>query len=117
MKGQSMKKIKRPKCRRCHKPLKRKSESFIGRAESYKGNMICYRIKKKRVGEYDHNSPYENYRDKRGDLRERPTVFIPKVPEEYTYDYTLWDGVSYQYWRGKEFCGKLCAAMWAYDRN
>ena len=110
--------VKRPKCKRCRKPLKRKSESFVGKKESYKGNMICYRIKKDRVGEYDYNSPFENYKDKRtGDLRERPTVFIPKVPEEYRYSYTIWDGISYQYWRGKEFCGTGCASMWAYDRN
>ena len=79
---------KRPKCRRCHKPLKRKSETFM-KNESYKGNMICYGKK-----EYKWN----NGKDTR-------------------YRYVLWDGVSYKLWLGKEFCGRNCASMWAYDRN
>ena len=83
-KGEEM---KRPKCRRCHKPLKRKSESFY-KSEPYKGNMICYGKK-----EY-------KYED---------------MPTQYRY--VLWDGVSYQHWMGKEFCGTKCASMWAYDRN
>ena len=82
-----VKKIKRPKCRRCHKPLKRKSESFM-KDEPYKGNMMCY-------GKKEHK-----YKD---------------MPSQYRY--VLWDGESYKLWLGKEFCGTKCASMWAYDRN
>ena len=113
-----MKKRKSPKCITCGKNLRRRSEYVHSQQEPYKGNMICYRVKKTRVGEWDHNSPYETYKDKStGDMRERPTEFIPKVPEEYTYDYILWDGVSYYYYRGKNFCGVTCAARWAVRRN
>jgi len=111
-------KRKVPKCITCSKNLRRKSESVFSKKEPYKGNMICYRVKKRRVGEWDLDSPYETYKDKHtGDIRERPTVFIPKVPEEYEYSYTLWDGVSYYYYRGKNFCGVTCAGMWAVRRN
>ena len=79
---------KRPKCRRCRKPLKRKSESFY-KDEPYKGNMICYGKK-----EYK----WDNGKNTR-------------------YRYVLWDGVSYKLWLGKKFCGRGCASMWAYDRN
>ena len=110
-----MTKKQAPKCIRCKKNLKRRSHTYHSKKEPYNGNMICYRVKKRRLGEWDHNSPYENYKDKRtGDIRERPTVFIPKVPEEYNYSYTLWDGISYQYlWGHYKFCGQQCAAMWA----
>jgi hypothetical protein len=82
------KKTKRPKCRRCHTPLKRKSESFY-KDKPYKGNMICYGKK-----EYQ----WDNGKNTR-------------------YRYILWDGESYKLWLGKEFCGTKCASMWAYDRN
>ena len=96
-----MKKTKAPKCITCGKNLRRKSESFYNKEEPYKGNMICYRVKKTRVGEWDYNGPYETYVDGYGETKDRPTIFIPKVPEQYTYSYTLWDGVSYYYYYGK----------------
>ena len=82
------KNIKRPKCRRCHTPLKRDSQSYF-KDTPYKGNMLCYRKK-----EFKWDNGMKTH-----------------------YRYTLWDGVSYQLWRGKEFCGTNCASMWAYDRN
>ena len=112
-----MKKTKVPKCITCGKNLRRKSEWVHSQKEPYKGNMICYRVKKTRVGDWDYNSPYETYTDKYGDLKERPTIFIPKVPEKYNYEYYLWDGVSYYYYKGKNFCGVTCAARWAVVRN
>ena len=93
--------VKRPKCKRCRKPLKRKSDSFIGKKEPYKGNMICYRKK-----------TYPKGQD-----RYDPNLKVTYIAMPTTYSYTVWDGVSYQYWRGKEFCGTGCAAGWAYDRN
>ncbi len=113
-----MKKRKAPKCITCGKNLRRKSKTYSSQKEPYKGNMICYRFKKRRLGTWNFDGPYENYKDKRtGELRERPTIFIPRVPEQYAYDYILWDGVSYWYYRGKNFCGVTCAAKWAVDRN
>ena len=112
-----MKKPKAPKCITCGKNLRRKSDSFYNKEEPYKGNMICYRVKKTRVGEWDYNGPYETYIDGYGETKDRPTIFIPKVPEKYIYSYTLWDGVSYYYYYGKNFCGVNCAARWAVVRN
>ena len=103
----------KPKCITCNKNIKRKSHTYRYMKEPYSGNMICYRVKKNRVGEWDWNSPLENYTDAHGNVKDRPTIFIPKVPEQYTYNYTLWDGVSYYYYLGRyRFCGVNCAARY-----
>ena len=107
----------KPKCITCGKNIKRRSHTYYNKKEPYSGNMICYRVKKTRVGEWDHNGPYETYTDNYGEVKDRPTIFIPKVPEEYKYEYHLWDGVSYYYYQGKNFCGVTCAARWAVVRN
>ena len=66
--------------------------------QPYQGNQIAYRQRKEIVKGWS----MPNLGIKQGDT---------------IYSYFLWNGESYKYWRGKEFCGTKCASMWAYDRN
>ena len=82
-----MKKIKIPRCIHCNKPLARKTISKDNQKEPYRGNMICYKVKKAVWGE-----------------------------NIFSYSYILWDGESRWYFYGKKFCGRKCASMWAVAR-
>ena len=96
-----MPKKQAPKCIRCKKNLKRVSYTYYGKKEPYNGNMICYR---KKTNPPTPDQPPEHKHDK---------VTILGRPYS-TYDYTLWDGISYRYlWGQYKFCGQQCAAMWA----
>ena len=93
--------MKKPKCITFNKHLKRRSNTYYGKKEPYSGNMICYR---KKTNQPTPDIPPDNPHDK-------ITILVRPYP---TYDYTLWDGVSYYYYLGKyRFCGVNCAARYA----
>ena len=80
--------------------------------------MICYGQKKNGVIHSTYLPPAHATADEIQQMspeqREGKTYY---KPNEFTYDYTLWDGVSYKLLKGKKFCGRACAADWALVRN
>ena len=103
----------RNKCLRCKKKFKRKSERKSLQKKPYDGNMICYRVKKNPVVDYTYLPPANATAEEREKMsleqREGKTYY---KPNEFTYDYILWDGESHwDFW--KPFCSKECAARYA----
>jgi len=90
-----------PKCITCGKNLRRVSYTYYGRKEPYKGNMICYRKKTNQP------SPDEDYGN---------GITIKGI-NYLTYDYTLWDGETYDYYLGRyRFCGVNCCAKYGLSK-
>ena len=103
----------RNKCLRCKKKFKRKSERKSLQKKPYDGNMICYRVKKNPVVDYTYLPPANATAEERGKMsleqREGKTYY---KSNEFTYDYILWDGQSYES-VGGFFCTKDCASPFA----
>tara|TARA_R110000787_G_scaffold136474_1_gene249005 strand:- start:3657 stop:4025 length:369 start_codon:yes stop_codon:yes gene_type:complete len=87
------------KCVNCDGKFKRRSESYHGEKEPYKGNMICYGQKENKI--YSHLLG-KSYNDEliQGDY----------IRSEYSY--FLWDGNSYRN-HGGYFCSGKCSKQFA----
>tara|TARA_R100001460_G_C3532508_1_gene173679 strand:+ start:920 stop:1228 length:309 start_codon:yes stop_codon:yes gene_type:complete len=85
----------KPKCKTCNKTLKRVTQHLVNQKEPYNGNLICYDKKQEVVDGWYNNT-----------IKQGDTI----------YSYRLWDGESYQFFHGKKFCGRHCAAMYAVRR-
>ncbi len=92
--------MKIPKCITCGKNLKRLSKSYRMMKEPYSGNMICY-------GKKTHPPTPDIEPDNPND---KITLLGRPYP---VYDYTIWDGESYYYYKGRyRFCGVNCTAKY-----